>query len=182
MNGGPAITADDWIHQAIDRYHGPLAVYASKLVGRRDAAADVVQEVFLRLCRADRHDVEPKLAQWLYTVCRNLSIDARRREQRMQSLQINSSNGDATDHLPNPSSGLSPADQAERRDTLAQALNLMTHLPPNQQEVLRLKFQHSLSYKEIAAVTGLTETNVGFLIHTGLKTLRQMLLPTPAPL
>ncbi|MEZ6147070.1 MAG: sigma factor-like helix-turn-helix DNA-binding protein [Planctomycetaceae bacterium] len=38
-----------------------------------------------------------------------------------------------------------------------------------------MKFQHGLSYREIAAVTDLTATNVGFLIHTGLKRLREQL-------
>jgi RNA polymerase sigma-70 factor (ECF subfamily) len=46
-------------------------------------------------------------------------------------------------------------------------------LPKNQQEVIRLKFQHGLSYKEISTVTNLSVTNVGFLIHTGLKVLRE---------
>ena len=45
-------------------------------------------------------------------------------------------------------------------------------LPPNQQEVIRLKFQHGLKYKEIAAVTGLSVSNVGFLIHTAIKQMR----------
>jgi RNA polymerase sigma-70 factor (ECF subfamily) len=50
-------------------------------------------------------------------------------------------------------------------------------LPANQQEAIRLKFQHELSYKQIAEVTQLSVSNVGFLIHTGLKTLRQRLNP-----
>jgi RNA polymerase sigma-70 factor (ECF subfamily) len=45
-------------------------------------------------------------------------------------------------------------------------------LPANQREVLYLKFQQGLSYKEIGKVTGHSVSNVGFLIHTGMKTLR----------
>jgi RNA polymerase sigma-70 factor (ECF subfamily) len=41
--------------------------------------------------------------------------------------------------------------------------------------VIRLKFQHGLSYKQIAQVTTLSVSNVGFLIHTGLKILRAKL-------
>jgi RNA polymerase sigma-70 factor (ECF subfamily) len=44
-----------------------------------------------------------------------------------------------------------------------------------QQEAVRLKFQHGLSYKEIASVLDLTVTNVGFILHTALKTLRARL-------
>ena len=45
----------------------------------------------------------------------------------------------------------------------------------NQQEVLRLKFQHGLSYREISGVTELTVSHVGVLIHNGLKALRARL-------
>ena len=36
-----------------------------------------------------------------------------------------------------------------------------------------LKFQHQMSYREIAEVTSLSESNVGYLIHVGIQTLRQ---------
>ena len=68
-----------------------------------------------------------------------------------------------------------PEDVAEQRDESNQVLRLLTDLPKNQQEVLRLKFQHSLSYREISAITGLSETNVGFLIHVGIKRLRELM-------
>ena len=48
----------------------------------------------------------------------------------------------------------------------------MEDLPDNQQEVVRLKFQNGMSYKEIATVTELSVTNVGFLLHTAINTLR----------
>ena len=48
-------------------------------------------------------------------------------------------------------------------------------LPPRTQEVLRLRFQEGLSYKEIAGVMQLTVSHVGVLIHNGLKSLRARL-------
>ncbi len=68
-----------------------------------------------------------------------------------------------------------PGDSVERDDSFAAVTRVMKLLPKNQQEVIRLKFQHGLSYKEISVVTNLTVTNVGFLIHTGLKSLRERL-------
>jgi RNA polymerase sigma-70 factor (ECF subfamily) len=46
-------------------------------------------------------------------------------------------------------------------------------LPPKQREVVRLKFQAQLSYEEIAAITSLSVSNVGVLLHTAIRTLRQ---------
>jgi RNA polymerase sigma-70 factor (ECF subfamily) len=47
------------------------------------------------------------------------------------------------------------------------------------QEVLRLKFSHGLSYREIAEVTGLTVSHVGVRIHEGMTILRRRLAGSP---
>ena len=73
----------------------------------------------------------------------------------------------------------SPAAQAEQRETADEVLRLLARLPENQQEVVRLKFQYGLSYQEISKVTNLTVSNVGFLIHTAIKTIRQQLQTKP---
>jgi RNA polymerase sigma-70 factor (ECF subfamily) len=55
---------------------------------------------------------------------------------------------------------------------------MLETLPPNQREVIRLKFQNGFSYREISRISGHSVSNVGFLIHTGMKTLRQRLVGT----
>ena len=60
----------------------------------------------------------------------------------------------------------------ERQQAL---LTQIDRLPPNQQEVLRLKFHGGLSYQEIADVTGHSRSNVGFLLHTAITKLRERL-------
>jgi RNA polymerase sigma-70 factor (ECF subfamily) len=51
-------------------------------------------------------------------------------------------------------------------------LDLLGTLPASQQEVIRLKFQNGFSYQEISRISGHSVSNVGYLIHVGLKTLR----------
>ena len=65
-----------------------------------------------------------------------------------------------------------PDSRSETRDSASQALELLKTLPGKQREVIRLKFQNDMSYKEIAEITELSVSNVGFLLHTALKTLR----------
>ena len=74
-----------------------------------------------------------------------------------------------------PAPGGDPAAVAEQRESAGQAVAILETLPTNQQEVIRLKVQNGLSYREISDVTGLTVSNVGFLIHKGITTLRQRL-------
>jgi RNA polymerase sigma factor (sigma-70 family) len=65
----------------------------------------------------------------------------------------------------------------EQREASNEVLQLLGTLSKNQQEVVRLKFQNGLSYQEISDITNLTVSNVGVLIHTALKTLRQKMQP-----
>jgi RNA polymerase sigma-70 factor (ECF subfamily) len=138
------------------------------LLGDAERARDVVQDTFLKLCQQDRGQLDGHLVEWLFTVCRNGALDVRRKEQRMTTMTL-----DAV--MDSVSLDQQPDDAAEQRDETIHILQLMRDLPPNQQEVLRLKFQHSLSYREISTITGLSETNVGFLIHVGIKRLREMM-------
>ncbi|MDP6209186.1 MAG: sigma-70 family RNA polymerase sigma factor, partial [Roseibacillus sp.] len=64
---------------------------------------------------------------------------------------------------------------ADWDERVAQVMNALDRLSDNQREVIRLKFQQELSYKEISEATGLAPGNVGFLLHTGLKRLRALL-------
>jgi RNA polymerase sigma-70 factor (ECF subfamily) len=159
----------DWVRHAVDRYERPLTAYACHVLGGDlDRARDVVQEAFLRLIGQDRAKISPHLTEWLYTVCRNLAIDVRRKERRMEFL--NDADADSA-----ASSIPAPGARAELDDAMSHVLRSLKLLPRNQQECIRLKFQGGMSYKQISEVTSLTVTNVGFLIHTGLKTLRQRL-------
>ena len=69
----------------------------------------------------------------------------------------------------------SPDDLAEQRDTAGQLVRVLEELPEHHQEVIRLRFQHGLRYREIAELTGLSVSNVGFRIHCGLQFLRKRL-------
>lgn len=73
-----------------------------------------------------------------------------------------------------------PEEGGEDEESLKHIWEIIGQLPQNQIEVIRLKFQHDLSYKEIASTTGLSVTNVGFLLHTGIKRLRKLLKSIPA--
>jgi len=164
----PAAYPDpNWIAVAVARYEGPLILYAQRVLGESDLARarDVVQETFLKLCRATRAEVEGHLAAWLYTVCRRNALDIRRKERRMTLMTEQSASVF-------PSGIEDPADAAERADSSAEVSRMLRQLPENQREVVVLKFAHGLSYKEIAESTGHSIGNVGFLLHTALKSLR----------
>ncbi len=72
-----------------------------------------------------------------------------------------------------PAPGKSPAEETHQRESVSLLLQRLAKLPAKQAEVIRLKFQQQMSYREIAEVMSLSVSNVGYLIHVGIQTLRQ---------
>jgi RNA polymerase sigma factor (sigma-70 family) len=161
-----------WVRSAVERFEGPLILYASRLLGDPEAARDVVQDTFLRLCGQNRLEIDSRLAEWLFTVCRNRALDVLRKESRMTQLS-------EEQVLVRPSRDPGPSDVIEQRESTAQVLGLLESLPKNQREVIRLKFQNGFSYQEIARISGHSVGNVGYLIHVGLKTIRGQIADGP---
>ena len=148
--------------------------YAVRIVGDPDRAADVVQETFLHLCRARRSSVDNHLAAWLFRVCRNRALDMRRKDKRVQPLELVTEN---TLQSPEPGPDVVTA---RRRDATQVAAILQT-LPESQQEAVYLRFQGGLSYKEISQVTGHSVANVGNLLHAAVTKIRAQLAAENLP-
>jgi len=155
----------EWIVEALGLHERSLIRYAFWILHDMECAREVVQETFLRLCREEPANVSGHLAQWLFTVCRNLALDTRRKETRMTPLgQME----------------VGVAAGLEDRQTVSEILQVVESLPKNQREVIHLKFQCDLSYKEISEITKLSVTNVGFLLHTAVRNIRQQMLSVTA--
>jgi RNA polymerase sigma factor (sigma-70 family) len=159
-------TEGNWIQAALERHESALIAFAARITGDLESARDVVQETYLKLCAERREAVEPHLAEWLFTVCRRRALDVWRQRQRPEREV-----GDMDHHA--DTDGAVGALEVEEES--ARAVALLARLPEKQREALRLRFQAGLSYKEIARVTDQSIGNVGWLIHTGLKSLREQL-------
>jgi RNA polymerase sigma-70 factor (ECF subfamily) len=153
-----------WVADALETHERPLIRYAKWLLGDLESARDVVQETFLRLCREDPARLEGHLAPWLFTVCRNLALDARKKAARMAPIE---------DEQFSVASDLD--ERHDARQALARIRDTLEKLPANQREVVYLKFQCDLSYKEISDITALSVSNVGFLLHTAVRAIRNHL-------
>lgn len=161
-------TREEFVEQALAEFEGPLIGYALGILHDLERARDVVQDTFIRLYQQDRDKVQRGLKTWLFTVCRNRAFDILRKEKRMVELDDVSAARIVSDEV-------EPHNAADWGERVTQVMKALDRLSDNQGEVIRLKFQQGLSYKEISEVTGLSSGNVGFLLHTGLKRLRAML-------
>jgi RNA polymerase sigma factor (sigma-70 family) len=150
-----------WIRVYFERYESRLLRYSMRFVSEQ-AAREVVQEAFLKLWQIDASFTEQHVVQWLYTVCRNRCLDILKKDKNVTPM--------------NETEFASPIDTAadfETRRRTELALQLVSHLPVKEREVIRLKFQENLSYQQISQITGLSVSHVGVMIHNTLLRLRQ---------
>ena len=164
----PPITREAFLEQAIADFQSPLIAYASTLLHDADRARDVVQDTFIKLCAQPPERVRGHLKAWLFTVCRNRALDILRKDKPITPLE-------EVRWKKVAGAGLQPDESLHLTERNSQLTSLLARLSANQREVILLKFQQGLSYQEIHEVTGLTTTNIGFLIHSGLKRLRDLI-------
>ncbi len=157
-----------WLGQVVERYQGPLISMASRITGDLDRAREVAQDSFLKLGRQERSKVEKRVGSWLFTVCRNRALDVVKKDRRMQPVE------DLGCWTPDPRQE-TPAESCSREDLLDWVQGFVAELKPRDQEVVRLKFEQGMSYREIGEVMGLSSGNVGFILHSALQRIRKRL-------
>ncbi len=158
----------EWMITVLDRFQRPLLQYALSIVRDLEHARDIVQETMLKLHREDQAKIEGHLSPWLFKVCRNLALNHLKKARR--SVELAPEEMEAVE-----CEQRTPAQDMDHRERVAWAMQCVEELPGNMREVIRLKFQSQLSYKEISEITGLSVGNVGFLLSTGLGRLRARL-------
>ena len=167
--------------------------FLRRSVGDPTAAEDLLQEVFLRVIKAQADSVdfrgEAKFTTWVYTIARNLCIDHARRavHRDARSLDAPTRANDETsetlhDRLADggrDAEGLASDGQVRVRVDAAVAA-----LPPDQREVFLLREVMDLPFAEIAAVVGAPEPTVKSRMRYALERLREALddLQPGAPL
>lgn len=129
-------------------YSGPLLGFLLLRLSHSDDAGEALSETFLRAIEKIRtfRGGPTSVRPWLYTIARNVAIDRLRMRKRVQPQSEIADVIDLT--------GLDPGERlmgAQERDALGDA---MSHLPPDDREVLWLRFGEGLTSAEVARIVG----------------------------
>lgn len=151
------------------------AVYAGQLpkvynyfryrIGDEGAAEDLTSRTFEKAWRS-RHRYRRDLAAfstWLLGIARNVAVDHLRSRREHAALDPEAQVAAEGD----------PEQENARLSDLARLAGLLARLPERERELLALKYGAEATNRAIARLTGLSESNVGTILHRAVQTLRR---------
>jgi RNA polymerase sigma-70 factor (ECF subfamily) len=175
FKGGDARAFD----KLVQRHRGPVFNFLCRLLGDRARAEDLLQETWLKVVRSSKsYEQKAKFTTWLYTIARNLCVDASRRDRHRATTSLDQTSGEedaqalgerVADTGPSPERS---AHALQLREAMEQALQ---KIPAEQREVFLLREYAGVAFKDIAEVTGVPENTVKSRMRYALEGLRRVL-------
>ncbi|PHN06680.1 RNA polymerase sigma factor [Flavilitoribacter nigricans] len=154
----------------VEKYQNYVFTIALRILKRREVAEEVAQDVFLKVYTTlDSFEGKSKFSTWLYTIAYRTAIDVARKKQLPTQELADERTGNWKDDF--HEDGLQRVSRQDLQQYLKQAID---QLDPLDASIITLYYLHEKMVKEIAEITGLTETN----IKTKLYRLRDRLRET----
>ncbi|GHT20822.1 RNA polymerase sigma factor [Planctomycetales bacterium] len=165
------------------RFQGRVLSLLRYLVGDRDIAEDLTQEVFLRVFRARKtYRPEAKFTTWLFTIANNVAINQKRSWMRKPETQFYEQTSDdeqdknrLTVEMIQASTGTMPARQLDKLELREMVRCAIDTLNERQRMAVLLNRFEGLSYAEIAETMSLTPQAVKSLLSRAHMQLRDKL-------
>ena len=140
----------------VGRYQARLLAFCRHMLGSREDAEDVLQEVFAAAFNAMIADERPlNVRPWLYRIARNRSLNHLR---RVQAIGVDSMDVHLSEN------GTSAADKVHRREEFRLLVEDVQGLPETQRTALLLREIDALSYDQIAEAMETTIPSVKSLL------------------
>jgi RNA polymerase sigma-70 factor (ECF subfamily) len=163
----------------LQRHRQSIFEFILRSVGPHNVtqAEDLTQETFLRVVKqASAYEQRAKFTTWLFTLARNLCIDASRRRKHRKTTSLDSTDEEGNNLLDRTASGGPAVDrQVIGHQLQARLEEAISSLPEDQREVFLMRESADLSFKEIADVIGVSENTVKSRMRYALEKLRASL-------
>lgn len=152
-----------------NHYHQRVYRYALKILGENEAAKDVMQDTFLKAHGRWKYLAKAEsIIGWLLAIARNEVFQLIRKKRR---------NGDPTLQAGELQDPETPYEMLVGKEVTCVVRSALMQLKVEYREVLVLREYEQLSYAEIAALTGDTQSSVKSRIFKARRTLMEKLRP-----
>jgi RNA polymerase sigma-70 factor (ECF subfamily) len=168
-------------NELVITYERRVFALVFRMLGRREEAEDLAQEVFVQVFKAiDQFRGDSKLSTWIYRIAVNLCKNRTKYLSRRHASDQDDVDAMADRAPLSAAKGVSVGDIA-RPDELVEGMQLevivkraISAIDPEFREVLILRDVEDMSYEEIAAVTGLADGTVKSRIHRARAQLKSL--------
>ena len=159
----------------LNRHKDRLYSYIYFIVRSRDVAEDIFQETFVKAIvtlQQGKYNSDGKFSAWLTRIAHNLVIDQFRLERNENVI----SNDEREFYLFNNSAYSEGTIESRmvNQQVLKDVRRLIDLLPDNQREVVYMRYYQALSFKEIAAITGVSINTALGRVRYAIMNLRRM--------
>jgi len=167
-------------NELVRMYERRVFVLVHRMLGRREEAEDLSQEVFVQVFKAiGQFRGESKLSTWIFRIavnlCKNRSLYLSRRRTRDESELENLADRDAMEGAKGATVAAidRPDELVSGKQLEAIVANAIAAMEPDFREVLVLRDIEDLSYEEIADIVGVKEGTVKSRIHRARAQLKE---------
>ncbi len=168
-------------NELVVTYQRRVFALVFRMLGRREEAEDLAQEVFVQVFKAiDQFRGDSKLSTWIYRIAVNLCKNRAKYLSRRHANDQDDVDAMA-DRLPFSAAKGVSVGGISRPDELVEGMQLevvvkraIAQIEPEFREVLILRDVEDMSYEEIAEVTGLADGTVKSRIHRARAQLRTL--------
>ena len=177
------LTGEEALFEELVRRHQRQIVnFIYRMVGDFDLALDMSQDVFIRVYQAlNRFDPQYRFTTWIYRIASNCAIDRlRRHHPPMVSLDAPQPSLERVRRLQIASERQNPAESFASRELMRRLESAIEQLPAGYRRLILLRHVSSLSYEQIAQVSGLPLGTVKNRIFRARAILRR-LIDRPEP-
>jgi len=169
--------------ELVRRYRDRLLTILEHLVGHREQAEDLAQDVFVRVFKArERYTPDAKFSTWLFTIANNVASNALRSRSRRREVGVPEGNGaDSTplalDQLAKAASGFMPTRALDKAEQAEMVRHAVAALNERQRMALLLAKFEGMSYQDIAQTMGLSVQAIKSLLSRARVNLKEILTP-----
>lgn len=154
----------------LSRHQQRVFAYILSVVKNRDVADDIFQDTFVKAIttiRQGRYNESGKFSAWITRIAHNLVIDYFRLNKSENTVSVDDCETDILNRRDLAEGTIEDSILATQNND--EILSLVSDLPDNQREIIRLRFYSDMSFKEIADATNVS-------INTALGRMRYALI------
>jgi len=166
----------DAFNELVLYYQGAAYNLAYRILGDREAAADAVQEAFLKAYTNLKRFRGGSFKAWIFRIVTNACYDALRYRQRKGAASLEEMAGELNHSPLGASTAESPEEYALRQELGRFIQKALNSLPPDQRTIIVLSDVEGCDYKEIAEILGLPLGTVKSRLSRARAKVRDFLL------